>query len=263
MILSNQHQFQECVSYSEEKQFVAAYKGLKLRSVYQPIFDRKNHTIGVEALVRINDEQQTIRPDLFFHSNDISLEDKINVERLSRVIHIRNFSNSKYRDLNLFLNVLPSEGELFALEDTRVKQLSNHLKVLDLAPNQVVMEVVELESSNNQYLKCAMAKLAAKGYKIAIDDYGMEASNRERVELLKPSIIKIDRSLLIDYMQGVTEPMLSGIELARKIKAKVVVEGIETREQYDAMRALHVDLYQGYFLAMPQPLEAVKCETSS
>lgn len=259
MILSSQHQFHECVSFNEERQFVAAYKGLNLRSVYQPIFDHKNHPIGVEALVRIEDQQhKNVRPDHFFHSNEISLEDKINVERLSRAIHIRNFSNSKYRHLNLFLNVLPSDGEFFALENMRVAQLSEGLKSLNLQPNQVVMEVVELDSPDEQCLKNAMAILEANGYKIAIDDFGMHASNRDRVELIKPSIIKIDRSLLLDYMQGITAPMLSGIELAKKVRAKVVVEGIETEEQYLAMRALNVDFFQGYFLATPQPLTATE-----
>lgn len=59
-------------------------------------------------------------------------------------------------------------------------------------------------------------------------------------------------------MQGITAPMLSGIELAKKVKAKVVVEGIETKEQYLAMRALDVDFFQGYFLATPQPLAATE-----
>ncbi|EGU38260.1 diguanylate cyclase/phosphodiesterase domain 2 (EAL) [Vibrio ichthyoenteri ATCC 700023] len=264
MILSSQHQFQKCLSFTDERQFVATYKELKLRSVYQPIFNKCNKTVGVEALVRIqNGTQQNVRPDEFFHSKSVTLEDKINVERLSRVIHIRNFSNSKYRDLNLFLNVLPSACEFFALEDIRIDLLSQRLKSLDIKNDQVVMEVVELDSTNDHFLKVAMDRLAKNGYKIAVDDFGMEASNHQRVELLKPSIIKIDRSLMLDYMHGITEPIINGINLARRINAKVVVEGIETREQYEAMKKLDVDYYQGYFLAMPQPIDAIETEANS
>lgn len=262
MILSSQHQFQECVSFTTERQFVASYKDLQLCSVYQPIFNRQAQTIGVEALVRIHDEtKNSVRPDEFFHSDSVSLEDKINVERLSRVIHIRNFSNSKYRDLNLFLNVLPSAGEFYALEDIRIDLLSQRLKTLDIKNHQIVMEVVELKSTNDHHLKAAMARLASNGYKIAVDDFGMEASNHQRVELLKPCIIKIDRSLL-EYMRGSRDAMLNGIQLARHINAKVVVEGIETREQYEAMKLLDVDFYQGYFLAMPEPIDALALESS-
>ncbi|MEZ8385060.1 EAL domain-containing protein, partial [Vibrio splendidus] len=98
-------------------QFIAKYQDLTLRSVYQPIFDSSMTQIGVEALVRIsNSKGAIVRPDHFFHSDETSCTDKINVERLSRAIHIRNFAQSTIRHLHLFLNVLPNVGELFAAE---------------------------------------------------------------------------------------------------------------------------------------------------
>ena len=70
-------------------QFIAKYQDLTLRSVYQPIFDRSMCQIGVEALVRIaNSNVESVPPDHFFHSDETSNGDKINVERLSRAIHI-------------------------------------------------------------------------------------------------------------------------------------------------------------------------------
>ncbi|KII75428.1 EAL domain-containing protein [Vibrio renipiscarius] len=263
MILSSQNQLQECISLNKEGQFVAVYKALTLRSVYQPIFNKLNHVIGVEALVRIDESRLPVRPDVFFNAKSVPLNDKINVERLSRAIHIRNFSNSKYRSLKLFLNVLPSAGEFFALEDIRIDLLSQRLTALNIDKDQVVMEVVELESGNEFHLQAAMARLAHKGFHIAIDDFGVQASNRHRVELIKPSIIKIDRSLLLAFMQGETEPLLSGIKLARRVQAKVVIEGIETQSQYDAMRELDIDYYQGYFLGMPESLDCISLATSA
>ncbi|MDA0148305.1 EAL domain-containing protein [Vibrio sp. LaRot3] len=264
MILSSKTQFQRCVSVTSEQQFVANYKGLDLRSVYQPIFDNQNSVVGVEALVRIcNEKKQNIRPDLFFDSPDVSLEDKINVERLSRVIHIRNFSNSKYRKLNLFLNVLPSAGEYFALEDLKDGLLSKRLRDLHIDNTQLVMEVVELDSRNEKCLQHAMNRLAQHGFNIAIDDYGMQASTRERVELLKPAIIKIDRKLLLDYMDGDEQPILEGIKLAREFSARIVVEGIETKEQHQAMKRLDIDMFQGYYLATPKPIAPLQLEKIS
>ncbi|HAS62162.1 MAG TPA: EAL domain-containing protein [Vibrio sp.] len=262
MLLSSHDQFQQCVSLNDTKRYVANYKELCLTSVFQPIFDRENRTIGVEALVRIStDEKHIIRPDQFFNSVQISLEDKINVERLSRVIHIRNFSQSPLRDRNLFLNVLPSSGEFYAFEDMRINLLSKRLKSLNLTASQLVMEVVELEARNETCLQKAMHRLSSHGFKIAVDDFGMHASNRKRVEMLKPHIIKIDRSLLLTFMDGKLDALLSGIALARKVGAKVVVEGIETIQQYQAMMELDVDLFQGYYLAMPKPLEVNKSYT--
>nr|WP_167515614.1 EAL domain-containing protein [Vibrio taketomensis] len=240
------------------------YKDLNLCSVYQPIFDSNLQVIGLEALVRITDNNNVnIRPDIFFDSADVDLDDKINVERLSRVIHIRNFSVSRYRHLKLFLNVLPSAGEFFAFEEIRIQLLDKRLRALDLEPSQIIMEVVELEARDDHCLKTAMQRLVETGFEIAIDDFGMNASNYHRVALLKPNIIKIDRSLLLDYMQGDTSPLLDAVALARKIGAKIVIEGIENEEQLIAMQLLDLDFYQGYFLAMPKSIELVEYDTAA
>ncbi|RJX75514.1 EAL domain-containing protein [Vibrio sinensis] len=255
MLLSTQQQFQACISSCEDGQLIAHYKMFTLRSVYQPIFNSKPQIIGVEALVRItHDNKKQIRPDLFFHSDTYSMEDKINVERLSRVIHIRNFAQSKYKNLRLFLNLLPSVGEYFAAEDMKTSLLNQRLKDLDISTSQLVMEVVELDACNETSLKYAMQNLEKNGFSIAIDDYGTRASTKERVTTIKPSIIKIDRSLMLGYMTGNHSPLLNAIELAQKINSEIVVEGIESQEQLDAMLKLNIDMFQGYFLAMPEPI---------
>ncbi len=258
MILSTKQQFVDCLSMNEDSQYIGIYKSLTLYSVYQPIFDADDNIIGVEALVRIEDSVKgTIRPDQFFQSHQIDFDDKINVERLSRVIHIRNFARSQYRHLNLFLNVLPSAGEYLALEKIDSSLLSQRLKALNIENSQLVMEVVELDASNEDHLKLAMKKLSECDFNIAVDDFGVNASNRQRVERLKPDIVKLDRSLLISYMTGDQFPLLSAVKLAKNLSAKVVVEGIETQQHLDAMRSLDIDFFQGYFLALPEPLPAI------
>lgn len=256
MILSTKQQFVDCLAMNEDSQYIGKYKNLTLNSVYQPIFDAQDTIIGVEALVRIDDALNgSVRPDQFFHNDAIDFEDKINVERLSRVIHIRNFARSQYRDLKLFLNVLPSAGEYLALENIDSSLLAKRLKALHLDNSQIVLEVVELSAKSEQSLKQAMNKLAACEFNVAVDDFGVDASNRRRVLQLKPNIIKMDRSLLLHYMTGNQFPLVSGINLARQLGSKIVVEGIETEQQLNAMRALGIDFYQGYFLAMPEPLD--------
>ncbi|MGY5537954.1 EAL domain-containing protein [Vibrio brasiliensis] len=258
MILSTKQQFVDCLSINENSQYVGTYKDLKLNSVFQPIFDRQDKVIGVEALVRIQREGHgCVRPDLFFHSDQTDFDDKINVERLSRVIHIRNFARSKYRHLQLFLNVLPSAGEYLAIESIDSCLLNQRLRALELSSSQIVMEVIELVASSEENLRRAMGKLAENNFTIAVDDYGINASNQKRVEALRPGIIKIDRTLMLSYMDGDKNGLLSSIKLAKKLNAKTVIEGIETQEQLDAMRQLEIDMFQGYFLAMPAPLEVI------
>ncbi|MEF1288811.1 EAL domain-containing protein [Vibrio sp. M260118] len=258
MILSTKQQFVDCLSLDENSRYIAKYNDLTLTSVFQAIYDGADQVIGVEALVRIHHDQfGPIRPDRFFHRHDFTQEDKLNVERLSRVIHIRNFCRSEYRHLLIFLNVLPSAGETFALGNINSMLLSQRLKALNIDNSQVVMEVVEFDANNEDRLTKAIQNLAECEFKIAVDDFGMNASTSERVMRLQPNIIKLDRSLLLSYMKGSHEPLKIGLELAKKIGAQVVVEGIETGQQLSTMRALGVDFYQGYYLGLPQPLNTV------
>ncbi|MCZ4309949.1 MULTISPECIES: EAL domain-containing protein [Vibrio] len=237
-------------------QFIAKYQDLTLTSVYQPIFDSSFTQIGVEALVRIsNCKGDVVRPDHFFHSDETSYTDKINVERLSRAIHIRNFAQSTVRHLNLFLNVLPNVGELFASEKVKDTLLAKRLHELNLSCEQIVMELVELNVESEERLKNAAHSLADNGFQIAVDDFGAQASTEQRVRHITPHIIKIDRSVMLDFENGDTQKMELVVKLANQIGAKTVIEGIETQQQLTAMQSLGFDMYQGYHLAMPKPIE--------
>jgi len=237
-------------------QFIAKYQDLTLKSVYQPIFDCSMAQVGVEALVRLsNGKGEIVRPDHFFHSDETLYVDKINVERLSRAIHIRNFAQSKIRHLHLFLNVLPNVGELFAAEKVSDSLLAKRLHELNLSSSQIVMELVELNAESEERLKDAAHSLAQNGFQIAVDDFGTQASTEQRVRHINPHIIKIDRSVMLDFEKGNTREMTLVLELANQIGAKTVIEGIETQQQLVAMQSLGFDMYQGYHLAMPQPIE--------
>ncbi|WP_159736982.1 EAL domain-containing protein [Vibrio atypicus] len=258
MILTSKSQFQRCLEVDNKQQYIAKYNELVLSSVYQPIFDLRDEIIGVEALVRIKDSQgNAIRPDLFFSSDSFSTVDKVNVERLSRVIHIRNFSQSDFRAKKLFLNVLPIAGEMLAVEDLKNGLLIRRLRNLNLKSSQLVMELIELNCLNEDYLKIAMSRLKENGFNVAIDDYGVCASNQARVNAIEPHIIKLDRSLLVSYCEGDKAPLLDSIQVAKRVNATTVIEGIETEEQLNMMRALNIDMYQGFYLAIPEPLPAL------
>jgi EAL domain-containing protein (putative c-di-GMP-specific phosphodiesterase class I) len=125
-----------------------------------------------------------------------------------------------------------------------------------LRRKQIVMELVELDASDENFLYKATKELSDNGYMLAIDDYGIDASTIERVRCVKPNIIKIDRSLLLRYENGDFSCLMEALSLARDVNSKTVIEGIETEHQLNLMKKLGFDMYQGYLLAMPQTLEA-------
>jgi EAL domain-containing protein (putative c-di-GMP-specific phosphodiesterase class I) len=98
-----------------------------------------------------------------------------------------------------------------------------------------------------------LKEIRGKGLKLAIDDFGAGYSNVKYISDLSPEIVKIDRELV----KGL-ELAGRGIDLVRQIVtmckgmgAKVVAEGIETREELMAVKQAGVDFGQGYLLARP------------
>lgn len=253
MILINTRQYEKHIRSDNTGQYVAYYKNLTLRSVFQPIFSREKRIVGVEALVRIyTNGHRQIRPDLFFYSDQYNQIDQINVELLSRAIHVRNFANSPFKNIRLFLNLLPSVSQYLLQNENFSFRLSHRINDLNLRRPQIVMEIVEQHSDDDELLKEATQALSNYGFHIAVDDYGSQASNSERVDLISPDIIKFDRGLLNKYMNGNTAPLLNAIKVAQEANAKTVVEGIETEQQFEAMKALNLNMYQGYFLGTPE-----------
>ena len=250
-------QLLSCISKQEDGQYIAKYNDLILKSVFQPIYSQNLSIVGLEALLRINSHNQgNITPSYFFQSDKISESCQINVERLSRLIHIRNFGQSEFNSHRLFLNVLPKAAELLAKENTNSHLLSQTILDAGLKHEQIVMELLELDASDESFLYKATRKLSEYGYQIAIDDYGINASTRERVKYVKPNIIKIDRSLLVQYEAGDSSGLLGALSLAEEMRSKTVIEGIETKQQLNLMQRLGFDMYQGYYLAMPEPLKS-------
>ncbi|MEF1310925.1 EAL domain-containing protein [Vibrio mytili] len=245
-----------CISRQEDGQYTAQYDNFTLRSVFQPIYKKDISIVGLEALVRINLPDGTeIRPDLFFHSKTINISDKLDVERLSSIIHIKNFAQSRFRNNKLFLNILPVAAEMIVKVPKFGHVIQKTFSFSGLKQKQVVMELTELGSGNETFLYKATEYLSNNGFQLAIDDYGVNASTIERVKSVRPDIIKMDRSLLLMYEDGNQSALLEALHLSRKLGAQTVIEGIETEYQLNLMKTLGFDMYQGYLLALPQTLE--------
>ncbi len=88
---------------------------------------------------------------------------------------------------------------------------------------------------------------------ISLDDFGSGINDMGKVNLLKPDIVKLDRSLIsgIDsdpYKQANCKEI---IDTLHKKNIRVVAEGIETKEEFDYLISLDADLFQGYYLGRP------------
>lgn len=104
-----------------------------------------------------------------------------------------------------------------------------------------------------------LRELEALGIQVALDDFGTGYSSLSMLQKMPFHVLKIDRSFLNDLSQSL--PRFSRawtlmevlVRLAHNLQMKVVVEGIESEEQWDLLHALGCDTAQGYWLSRPLP----------
>jgi EAL domain-containing protein (putative c-di-GMP-specific phosphodiesterase class I) len=99
-------------------------------------------------------------------------------------------------------------------------------------------------------------RLRAAGVQIVVDDAGAGYASLSHILQLRPDVIKLDISLTRDID---TDPVRAALArslmgFAVEADARIVAEGVETRAEYDKLRAIGVHYAQGYYLAKPGPL---------
>lgn len=234
----------------------AHYQGLELSSAFQPIFDHNMKVFGLEGLLRVVDmkTQQSIPPNRVLNMAQRDFSDVLNIDRLSRAIHLRNFATLNTSNVRIFLNMLPISGEYNMRKEIHVGLMLQRLSEMGISKDNVIFELVEIASLNNELLSSATAYLKNAHFQVAIDDYGTGESNFNRIKLVCPDIIKIDRSMLHAFCQGQSLLLNEVIQYAQVFEAKTVIEGIETRSELEQIEHLGIDYYQGFFLGKPQDI---------
>jgi EAL domain-containing protein (putative c-di-GMP-specific phosphodiesterase class I) len=173
-------------------------------------------------------------------------------EELERACRRQAFRDWKAlgREGRLFVNTVPA-----TVRDTSFLGRG----VLDylgpgLSPREVTLEITERSVIDNLNIyREAMHEFTDLGFTFAIDDVGAGYSGLETVATLKPAYLKIDMSLVREvHQKKVSQRVVKAIlEMGDGLGAMVIAEGVETREEADALADLGVRWVQGYLFARP------------
>jgi diguanylate cyclase (GGDEF)-like protein len=142
-----------------------------------------------------------------------------------------------------------AESVLDALEDSG---LPAHLLELELTESTAMRDPERVIAQ--------IEPLRALGVTFAIDDFGTGHSSLSYLTRMPFDVFKIDQSFVRDMISDhharvVVETILA---MAKSLKLKTVAEGVETAEQYIALRDLGATLAQGYLFARPMPLDELE-----
>ena len=137
-----------------------------------------------------------------------------------------------------------------------VDDVSASLKRMGLAASHLTLEMTEsmLVHDNRATLERLHA-LKSLGVRLSIDDFGTGYSSLAYLERFPVDSLKMDRSFITSLDTVDTKSPLAEavIGLGRILQLKVVAEGIETKAQWERLRALGCTLGQGYYISYPLP----------
>jgi EAL domain-containing protein (putative c-di-GMP-specific phosphodiesterase class I)/DNA-binding NarL/FixJ family response regulator len=123
-----------------------------------------------------------------------------------------------------------------------------------LEPSEMILEVTETEAIRNVATALEnLTRLRMKGFRLAIDDYGVGYSSMQELSRMPFNELKIDRSFVAAAVASEKNRMMIGhtVDVAHLLGLKTVAEGVQSRAERDLLASLGCDMIQGYFIAEP------------
>ena len=237
-----------------------ALKNDSILVYYQPIYDIKAGKFSsLEALVRLKDQDGTIiGPDEFIeYSEKNGMILRLGETVFRKVCLFIQRSHIEKYGIE-FIEVNLSTVQCMQVELSRM--LKNIMGEYQVPPYRINFEITESAAmTSKRALDLNMKKLMEYGSSFSLDDYGSGYSNLSYVVSLPLRILKIDKLLTSGYFENekVRIATVAAIEMAHKLEMKVVVEGVETEEQFLEFKKLDVEYIQGFYFSRPLPQDEV------
>ncbi len=239
---------------SFHSQLEDALTGGDIWVAFQPQYEiASGRLVGVEALARwTHPTRGPIPPDEFI----VQAEKSQDIYRLTLFVMdqaIRSAAQLRERGVNINMSVNLSASLLDHSDlvgTIRVMLTAHHLP-----PETLTIEITETaQIENSRQARQTLAQLRRTGIRLSIDDYGTGQSNLEYLTEIEADEIKIDKRFVMTMRdsQRNREVVKSTIDLAHRLGAVAVAEGIEDAETMALLGSLGCDVGQGYHLGKPQ-----------
>ncbi|MGH3611422.1 MAG: putative bifunctional diguanylate cyclase/phosphodiesterase [Pseudonocardia sp.] len=127
--------------------------------------------------------------------------------------------------------------------------------------DRLVLELVETSLvALPPHAVAAMTELVSRGVRFAVDDFGTGHSSLTRLKELPAQIVKLDRAFVTGVADDEVDAAVARavVDMARAIGRSTVAEGVETVEQFQVLRKIGLDAYQGWLFARPQSAEHLR-----
>jgi EAL domain-containing protein (putative c-di-GMP-specific phosphodiesterase class I) len=102
-----------------------------------------------------------------------------------------------------------------------------------------------------------LGELASAGVNISLDDFGRGQTSLGYLSALPVDELKIDKGFVMDMLENPAHAAIvrSIVDLGHNLHLRVVGEGVENEETFEALRETGCDIAQGFLLARPMTAE--------
>ncbi len=228
---------------------------------YQPVLDAKTKKIiGAEVLSRLNSESDGIlTPGSFLSAVDsVGLNDKFDYYIFEK--NCKWISNNKPQRESYKYTINFSRSTL--CEPAFAEKIIGIAEKYDLKFSCIAVEILEdknVDEASKAQMINNLTTLKQKGMSILLDDFGSGFTTFDDLQNLDISIVKIDKAITHNAVTETGFIILKNIiKTSKDIGFKTLCEGIETKEQEEAVIRAGCDLLQGFYYYRPMSVSMLE-----
>jgi diguanylate cyclase (GGDEF)-like protein len=227
---------------------------------YQPQVDAvTNDVTGIEALVRWqHPELGLLAP---FHFLPVARQTGLMPALTEAILDLVLTDAARWQSRGISprvsFNVAPPE----LLSDSLMEHLMRRIDSVSLPPGSLVLEVTEDSFiADPARARAMLDRIREHDVQVAIDDYGTGFSSLSYLRDLPVHELKLDRSFVSAIQSDPRSRIIvaSTAQMARGLGLRTVAEGVEDQAIATRVRALGVDVLQGYHIARPMPADDIE-----
>ncbi|AXV15576.1 GGDEF-domain containing protein [Neorhizobium sp. SOG26] len=226
---------------------------------FQPQVCLNTHrVVGFEALVRWYHRElgPVSPPEIVAAAQAANLSDQLTATVADAACRLlKRLPDLGLPSATVAVNISPREFDFYCVTEILDSITAAH----GIDPALFEIEITEEAILDTLVAGEQLKMIERSGYKLAVDDFGAGHSSLAYLVQLKVDRLKLDRR----FVQGITakenqEIVGAMAGLGRSLSMEVLVEGVETAEEAEALRALGVEMAQGYHYGRPMPVERIE-----
>lgn len=227
---------------------------------YQPKADLKTGCVhGVEALVRWQHPQRGLIPpgDFIPVVESTDLVRPLTLRVLDRALS----DGARWTDAGMPLTVAVNLCARSLYDPKLVRDVADLLAVHAVMPQLLTLEITEgTVMQDADRARHILEDLTSIGVTISVDDFGTGYSSLAYLARLPVSEVKVDRMFVSRMTSDSRDAAVvrSVIDLGHSLNLRVVAEGVEDEDCWDALTKAGADVAQGFLLSRPLEVRALE-----